>query len=1185
MFLKKVKINGFKSFANSVVIDFSAPLTAIVGPNGSGKSNVVDAIRWALGEQSAKSLRGSKMSDIIFGGSADYKPLEKASVTLYFDNSNKVLPSVKKQIRIKRCVSKDGQSDYYMNGSICRLKDIEELLMDTGLGNDSYSIVGQGKIDSILNSKPEKLRELFEEAAGIVKYKNRKQEAKKKLDRTRKDLQRIKDLVWELDKQVKPLKKSAEKAKKYKRLKAELKELEVNLLLDRWEKNYNELKVKRNDKEFLHSKKTTFGEEIDRLGLILEERSNELEIEEDLIEKLKENLYQTKSKREQTENNLKVLEERNTGLLREKKNHQIQLDNISDDIKKINEKGENISEKLLNINSEEKKIKSNIFIYDTDLKDIKDLIKSKKDNLLYRRNSILNENTELNDLVSQLEKSKEKERYLEMEIDKLADKRKNVSEQFDEIILNKKDYSNSIVEIEGELLSKNNELLVYKKKEEEIRNIISSLKVNIEEIKEKINHSRSRLKVLEDMEGDYQGYFQGVKNILREQDNIPGVVGVIADLIDVEKKYELAIETALGARLQNIVTEDDNVAKKAVRFLKSSNGGKATFLPLNMVKGKKARIENLNLEPMDGFLGLASDLINYQGRLEKIIVSILGKTIIAKDLGSAVEISKKIKSKLKIVTLEGEFINSSGAITGGSQINNNRGILGRSREIEELKEEVEKNNDKLKKEMEKKEKANEEKSKLVSLQEEYKEKINKLEFKNNDLNKDILNIQKEQTRLEIELKIIDKDFEDYHKQLGSNDKLLQRLEKKLSIINNEHSKEKDQINHKEQEIKELEIKGEEKNKKLTEIKIEFATITQKKNSIIFEKENLVNDLNNMSIRKEELNQILLGIEDDLLKIENRKEELKRMKDDFTLKIKELSENYIGQQRLFNEKEKAVKELKNKYINRQEDLNKIKDEYHRIELKITRLEDKNIQIADRLMEEYEVSPEEGIPKRITINNYTQVSHKIKEFKDSIKRLGPVNLAAVEEYEELTYRLDYLREQQEDLLKARESIEKVIAELERNMSDLFYQTFVAVKDEFENTFEKLFNGGKAELRLTKPEDLLETGVEIEAQPPGKQLKKLTLMSGGERALTAIALVFAFLKVNPSPIYILDEIDAPLDDANVKRFANYLKEYSQFVQFLLITHNKLMMTEASVIYGITMEEKGVSKLVSLRLDEEIA
>ncbi len=1185
MFLKKIKIDGFKSFAKAIVVSFPAPLTAIVGPNGSGKSNIVDAIRWAMGEQSAKSLRGSRMSDIIFAGSDDFKPLSKASVTLYFDNSTGALPVEKKLIRIKRTVSDDGQSDYYLNGSSCRLKDIEELLMDTGLGKDSYSIVGQGKIDSILNSKPEKLRELFEEAAGIVKHKTRKQEAEKRMDKTRQDLQRIKDLVWELDKQVKPLKRSAEKASKYQRLKEELKELEINLLLDRWEDNYQLLGETREDEEVLRKKVYSLEEELNKANSILEQKIEELEFEEVFLDELQKKLYQTKTKKEQADNNLKVLAERNNGLIREKRTNEEQLESIKNDQTNLIQKKEIINKDIDRIKAEEDNINNKIEMLTGELNQVRELIKEKKDQLFDRRNSILNENMERNEIHSELEKSKGKARYLEHEIEKMAEKRKNISRQLDDNVIQENETAKSIKEIEKELINNNNELKSFKKQEEKIDSCIKDTTTNIENIKDKKNHNESRLKILQDMEDDYQGYFRGVKNILNKDRKITGIIGVVADLIDVEKKYELAIETALGAKLQNVVTEDDRVARKAVKYLKSSSGGRATFLPLNMVKGRKTTVEKLHIDNMEGYLGVASDIIAYDERLNQVMLSLLGKTIVARDLDSATEISKKIKSSLKIVTLDGEFINTTGAITGGSQKNNNRGLLGRSREIEELKETVIKYDSKYNHLIEQIENYKTEKKGCNQLQEKKLQQIKELEFKKNDLNKDLFSIQKEENRLETDLKLIDRDFEDYHKQLGNNDNLIQRLEGQLSTINSEHDKVKDQINNKENEVKRLEKSEEKLNKEITENRVEMATITQKKNNMLSENNNIIDELKNLSMKEKDIRNMINELVDKLGKIDNRRKELEKLKEEFAVQIKKMDTEYNINQEAFKKKEEDVKELQNRYNKKQQDLSIIKDEYHKIDLKITRLEDKNIQIADRLIEEYEVSPEEGIEERIEINNYAQVSHKIKEFKDAIKQLGPVNIGAIKEYEELINRLEYLRDQQEDLLQARASIEKVIKELEKRMTERFYQTFAEVKDQFENTFEQLFDGGKAELRLTKPENLLETGVEIEAQPPGKQLKKLTLMSGGERALTAIALVFAFLKVNPSPMYILDEIDAPLDDANVKRFANYLKEYSEFVQFLVITHNKLMMTEANVIYGITMEEKGVSKLVSLKLDEEIA
>lgn len=1183
MFLKKIRINGFKSFAKPVEINFHSPLTAIVGPNGSGKSNIVDAIRWTLGEQSAKSLRGSRMSDVIFAGSEDHKPLNKASVTLFFDNSQGDLPLDSRKIQIKRSVTDDGQSDYYLNGSLCRLKDIDELLMDTGLGKDSYSIVGQGKIDSILNSKPEKLRELFEEAAGIVKHKSRKMDAERRLEKTKHDLQRIKDLVWELDKQVKPLKRAANKAKKYQRLHEELKVLEVNLLLDRREQNLQILKTVYEEETVLKRSLTKLEKRLEDTNILLEERKEKLEYQEEVIEKLQESFYDTKIKKEQAENSLNVLAERKKGLLKEETTLNNQLDSISSDRKELLEKKESIDKDIQTVNTEELDLKDKLSDIEKKLINLREKIRKKEEELYNSRNSIINENTELNDLQSNIEKVREKNRYLEKTIDKLMDKRKQLSGQLDINIIEQEELVKKQADVEHKIKEARDKLSNYQEQEKNIEKSLNDIQNEIKNIRKDLNQATSRVKVLRDMEDDYQGYFRGVKTIMQKSENITGINGVISDLIKVEKKYEQAIETALGAKLQNIVTEDDKVAQQAIEYLKKNKGGRATFLPLNMIKGKMADLSDYHITNVEGFLGLGTDFIKNEKKLNKVISYLLGRTIIAKDLKSATYIAKKMDSNLKIVTLDGDIINPGGAITGGSQIQNSGGLLGRTREIDELTHEI-KNLEDVLKQKEIKEKDNRKKlNKYHTLRENTNKDINEFKFKINDLNKDLSTLKKEELKLENEINSLDKEFEDYHQQLGHNDNRKQTLERKISIINSENSREKDKIIAREDEVKKLQNKEEKINEQLTEIKIKMATIKQKKNSLVSEKDKIVYNIKELKEKKKYNQGQLVELKNKLENLENRKKELEEMKNNFSTEIKKIDKKQKQYKEDFAGNEKEVDRLQEQYNNFQHKLANEKDKYHKIDLKKTRLEDKNEQICEKLIEEYEVDVNKGIEERINISNYNETLSKIKEFKEGIKKLEPVNLGAIKEYQELQERLEYLSDQQKDLISARKSIEKLIDELNNNMSKMFYQTFTEVKDHFEDIFKKLFNGGMAEIILNKPEDLLETGVEIEAQPPGKQLKKLSLMSGGERALTAIALVFAFMKVNPSPIYILDEIDAPLDDANVLRFANYLNEYSSYVQFMLITHNKKMMTQANIIYGITMEDPGVSKLISLKMDKE--
>ncbi|MTI60777.1 MAG: chromosome segregation protein SMC [Firmicutes bacterium] len=1185
MFLKKLKIDGFKSFAKPVTIDFQSPITALVGPNGSGKSNIVDAIRWALGEQSAKTLRGGKMADVIFAGSDDCKPLKKASVTLYFDNSDQTLASEAREIKISRQVTEDGQSDYLLNGSLCRLKDIEELMMDTGMGKDSYSIVGQGKIDSILNSKPEKLRELFEEAAGISKYKMRKDEAEKRLDKTKQDLQRVKDLIWELDKQLNPLKKAAEKARKYERFHHELKELEVNLLLDKWSKNSLDLNDARAEKEIVSRDLNKNRKELDSLNGLLEVKKNKLEVDQDLLDERQADFYQLKIKKEQVDNNLKVLAERKNGLNRERLN-------LKEQIGILQENQEDLHDKIVGLNDENKRasnqkagIKDRLSLKEDELLLKKEKLNQQKEKLLVLRESLLSENVELTDIHTELEKVREKSYYLEKEIENLIAERKGISEELDMNILQQENINEDLNSVIDDLSSLNENIVRLDNRINESKKGITELQEGIDTKDKQLQQMASRLHILENMEEDYQGYFQGVRGVLKNSEVLNGVIGVVADQIKVNRKFETAIETALGAKLQNLIVEDDESAQQCVNFLKREKAGRATFLPLNMINGKRAELAHYDLDNVPGFLGLAVEFISFDSELTPVFNYLLGRIIIASDLKAAREIAKKIRSSFRIVTLDGEVISPGGAISGGSRTRNKQGLLARGREIEELREKIGDIKGTIEIEERKKEEL------LVRLEQDKKEKegclkeINKLKFTENDLEKDLSNFKKEQLKLENKLENLDQNFVKCHETLGETDNRKQKIEQQLELINRENDKGRDEIFIKEKEIAELERLEEEIRKDITELKVELATVKQKEENLLREKNSLQEqrEINELQIKKFREKVAGLNKKEEVLK--ERKTELVLKKEEYADNISSLQEELEGRKKDFTVQEEDFKGLKEKHQIIEQTVNEYNEKNHKLALKITRLEDRNEQIEERLSDEYDLSAEEGIGERIEIKEQRQAANKIAEFKEAIKRLGTVNTGAVMEYNELKDRLGYLRDQEEDLLKARDAIVRIIDDIKDKMAELFHLTFQKVKTEFEKTFSHLFNGGKARLNLTKTDNLLETGVEIEAQPPGKQLKKLSLMSGGERALTAIALVFAFLKVNPSPIYILDEIDAPLDDANVLRFANYIREYSAYVQFMLITHNKKMMTQADAIYGITMEERGVSKLVSLRFDEGIA
>lgn len=1182
MFLKKLKIDGFKSFAKPIVIDFQSPLAAIVGPNGSGKSNIVDSIRWALGEQSAKSLRGSKMADVIFAGSEGHKPLKKASVTLYLDNSDRRLAIESNEVRICRQVTEDGQSDYLINGSICRLKDIEEIFLDTGMGKDSYSIVGQGKIDSILNSKPEKIRELFEEAAGISKHRMRKDEAEKRLETTKTDLQRIKDLIWELEKQVNPLKRASEKARKYQRLRVELEVLEVSMMLERWESNNQELTEVRKDRNSLEEQTSNVEQETRKYKQFLTVEEKELEELLNKIEELQEKYYQLKTKKEQTSNNLKILAERESSLVREQNNINEQAKILDETNNKLANRLIEIKDELINHENNKGEIISVIHSQEKLLEKNKEKLLKERTALEFLRNSVMDENIELKDLQTELEKARERSRYLESEIDKMIYRRKGISTELDMNLLNQENLTKELNNVINENGSIAGNIRTIEQLITNTENIRSEVEDKVNKMTDDINRKSSRLKVLKELEDDYQGYFKGVKTILKNSSKIEGLIGVVADKFSVKKKYELAVEIALGAKLQNIIVEDDQSARDSIKLLKDTNGGRATFLPLNMINENRLDISKLDIEGMEGYLGLLSDFVSCVEKLNVLKENLLGRIILTDNIDHATEIAKRIKGGQKIVTLDGDFVSPGGSITGGSHDRHRTGLLGRSREIEELKNQLGLFKERLSNKN--KEFARLDK-KLIELNTEKDEKnkrLNKLGFKLNDLNKDIDNLKKEQSRLENELKEIDKEFENVHHNLGENDNKQQSLQKKIEVYDTEHSREKEEMSGIEEKMNVLAQQGETIKARITELKIRLATLTQKSENFIREEQNLESQINeNDQKRNDYLNQ-LDSLSKKMNDLKNRRRELKTKGVEFEKDADRTQKEYLEYQSKHKEKQSTVENIREKLQHVQEYYGKHKEKIHKLELKITRLEDRNVQIVEKLQEEYDIAPHEGYARRIEIKNNQEINSKIKEFKKAISSLGNINPDAVQEYNTLKERIEFLIDQEEDLLKARDSIIEVIDNIKEKMSNLFYQTFVKVRSEFENIFTDLFSGGKAELKLTCPESLLETGVEIEAQPPGKQLKKLSLMSGGERALTAIALVFAFLKVNPSPMYILDEIDAPLDDANVMRFARFLKEYSNYVQFLLITHNKRMMTQAANIYGVTMEQFGISKLVSLKLED---
>ncbi len=1186
IFLKKIRLKGFKSFANKTDIEIEENITAVVGPNGSGKSNIVDAIRWVLGEQSAKNLRGSRMADIIFSGSEQLNAKKKASVTLFFDNSNGALPVEGKELTLGRQVRDDGRSDYLINGASCRLKDIEMLLMDSGLGSDGYSIVGQGRIDSIIKSKPDKMRLFFEEAAGIMKHKSRKEDAEKRLENTNNDLNRIHDLVDELEKRHDPLEKAAKKARKYKGYKNELSDLEISLLNKQWKehsKKFKELSQKREavQKE-LNEKESSYN----TLSYKLDNSKDRLKSLKNEKEDVSNNYFQNQNKVNEINNNLNVMEERKNNYIEKKEELKNKIAKLKEDKLSQEKEVEKAEENFKLINSDQQSIKNEIDKLKDNINQSKEQIESLTQEIEAKENKIEAKKKEIQKENSALERLKER---VEISNDRLQEISADQNEIDDKIKLE----SDKAAQIKEELTIIRNQITAKESELEKLKDKIKEEAENLEvgkdellKTKEDYQHYNSRLQLMEEMQESYEGYYNGVRSILEKREKFSGLIDVVAEIVSVEAEYEQAIETALGAKMQNIIVEDDQTARDAVRYLKQNNRGRATFLPLNMVSGSRLSDRYLNkLAEQDGFIGLAVDLVDFPERLENIFNFLLGQIVVSDSLDHAVKMAKNIKRNFRIVTKEGDVVYPGGAISGGSSSSNSRDLIGRSRKIEDLKSKkirlqqkgkslVEKLENDKKVLDQKREKLEALKSAVQSLRMEENNIINR----KNRVEESLSELKEDKDLRQNNFSELDNSLKNNKDSITTKEKNIEEFKEKIKDLNSEINDLKAALNIKKENLNELEPQ-------LKELELDGARISEKRNNA---QEKLSEKKRNLELKIKELNNKEEEIEEirsDLEKIANRKiklqqkkkeletegEKLKTRKEDLTVKVKNLEKEV-------EEKEKELKEM-------QQELNRIKDDFHQLDLEYTKLDDKLTNIKTILVDDYSLEPseiDESNLIEIKDEEEAEVETKIKELKKKMNKLHPVNEAAVEEFAELKERLDYLHEQQDDLKHARKSIELVISDIEESMEKMFAETFYQVKEEFSKVFKALFQGGKAELKLTDPNEMLTTGVEIHAQPPGKSLKSLSLLSGGERALTAIALIFAFIQVKPSPFYVLDEIDAPLDDVNIVRFASFIKKYAKVAQFIIITHRRYMMTEVDSLYGVTMEKSGVSRLVSLKLDQ---
>ena len=1188
MYLKRLELQGFKSFADKTVLDFKPGITTVIGPNGSGKSNISDSIRWVLGEQSMKSLRGSKTEDVIFAGTQNRKSLGFAEASIIIDNSDGKLPIEFTEVTVTRRIYRSGESGYFINKTPCRLKDILELFMDTGIGKDGYSIIGQGKIDEILSNKSEERRHVFEEAAGIVKYRTRKAESEKKLEQSKLNLLRINDILVEIEQNLDPLKIQSEKARKFLDLREELKSIEVGLFIHNIDSYKEKIEEVLKDEDIYN---TQIVREDERLSNMQEQKESLRQAIDNItnqIEKMQTLSFESEKKKEKLTSEININKERIN-------NNNSNFERFREEIEESNKRIEELEEeknqkqgKKDNLYESKEKFVKELEEKEKELATLNDKLSEKEKEIESKKQKV-DANTDeryeitnvISTLVANMESSEKRENNIKNEI-------ASYISELDASRIHKDEIGKGFYEIDSKRnkIKKELEDIDEKRKEAETKLKDFDTRINNTESEKRIKESR--LKFLEETEREKEGYNRSVKAILQECDkNVSlkkGMHGVLANLISVPKEYETAIEMSLGQAMQNIVTDNEADAKKLVEYLRVNKLGRASFLPITSVYGKK--LEKLSKE--NGVVGIASDLVKYDKKYEQIVLSLLGRTVIVDNMDTAINVAKKNKYAFRIVTIEGDVVNPSGMITGGSVVQKTVNILGRSREIESLKKDIKKLEEKIKNLKDEKEKYSDEIESTLEEVSALEKELQEIEIVYATEKQKVVSeeeaIKKIETRLE-KLREEDKSIKE-QKEISKNKQ--NELNEKIKELEEENSKLTDEINEFALLNKDDQKYIDDLNFDITNLKISVSSFDESEDSINemidrinLDIENTKTVINNKTEQRKKITEENKNLEESIKnleeEIEKLKEEIEKLKEDSSnsgSKIEELKKDRVAKNEKLNETEEQVLEQMKKI----EDL---KNQVVKCDIKKSKLETERDQIINKMWEEYELTPSQAVDfKKPT--NVQEVQRKVNNLRNDIKELGSINIDSIEEYKKLKERYDFMSEQRLDLENTMAKLRKVIVDLTEVMRKQFDEKFKIINKNFAEVFSELFGGGKAELKLTDENDILESGIEIEVQPPGKKLQNMSLLSGGERAFTAIALLFAILKINPAPFCVLDEIEAALDDVNVYRFAEYLKKFAKDTQFLVITHRKGTMEVADTVYGITMEENGISKLLSMKLSK---
>lgn len=1179
MQLKKIILKGFKSFPEKTELTFNHGVTGIVGPNGSGKSNIIEAIRWVMGEQSAKRLRGDRMNDVIFSGTHERKPLNIAEVELILDNADGYLDIEFEEVSVLRRISRTGDSTYMINQQECRLRDISDLFMDSGLGRESFSIISQGQVEAVFNSKPEDRRGIFEEAAGVYKYKVRKQDAERKLDQTQENLDRVQDILYELEAQLEPLKKQSDIAQSYLNQKEQLTDLDVSVTVVKIKELVETIKQDKMKHQALGEKLEGVLNKIEEFERKQSKQKANLQEFEDLRDQLNQNLVEIVRKRERTEAALNLFDEkaRHKEVFIHEKEVAIerltkQNSNLEEELVEVMEWFNKETNELNRLMSELKELEEKRKYLEGDKAEQMEEIRGSYIESLQKQTSLRNEKKYLE---QELSRNKRDEEKTQAHISTL---REEVSTQKEKLAEKEEEYQ----AVSGQLLSLLNafneiESIRIEKKEENQRK-----NQRTQQTRHELERAKAKQSSLFDMQENYAGYYAGVRAIMQEKNRLEGIIGTVAELIEIPKDYLQAIDTVLGTRGQFVVVEDEKAGRSAINYLKQYKKGRATFLPITTIQSRYIPDSMLErIASLPGYIGVASELVKNKRDVQNIIDNLLGQTIVAETLESANKIARATQFRNRVVSLEGDVINAGGSMTGGGgRQNTTSPIFTQKVELDTLTKFIDQN-EKVVLEMQ-------------AQQEELEEELQKLETQATTVR-----IQGEEMRLK------EQQLKNEVEHLGTE---VNRLERQLKATSFEESEQKSLLETYSKQLETLETDLKEITERLEESNRRMELLSSEQENIDEEKEKIASAILEISEKRNDVREKLAEIRSNRQYLESQVKqnqtqitELKadiesfgtEMEVDSKEELESNLEKLIVEQSSIEKKQIEVKErlqAENKETSvLSEQLQKLNgrqqylaEERSKLAVELSRNDVRMDHSLNYLVDEYKIGFEEAKLLETPDISLEEAQKKVRLLKKGIEELGPVNLNSVAEYEHVNERYTFLSKQQNDLIDAKVQLYHTMDEMDAIVEKQFEETFIRIQEEFAKVFPKMFGGGYAELVLNQPDNLLETGIEIIAQPPGKRLTRLSLLSGGERALTAISLLFAIIQVNPVPFCILDEAEAALDDANVIRFGRYLEEFEGDTQFIVITHRKGTMEHANQLYGVTMQEKGISKIVSVSLNE---